>query len=164
MPVTERLDLGNYLPYLLNRVGFALVERFTAGALKSHALSIEMWRVLAALSHNGAQRQIDLVAVTSIDASTVSRLVTRLVNTGLVTRSRSPKSSREVVVALSPRGRALVTRLIPIARELEQTAVMGIAAKDMAVVKRALHRMYRNMAASLRGGSSRGRRTHGADR
>jgi DNA-binding MarR family transcriptional regulator len=161
--VTERLDLGNYLPYLLNRVGFALVERFTADALKSHALSIEMWRVLAALSHNGAQRQIDLVAVTSIDASTVSRLVTRLVNTGLVTRSRSLKSSREVVVALSPKGRALVTRLIPIARELEQTAAMGIAAKDMAVVKRALDRMYRNMAGSPRGGS-RGRRTYGADR
>jgi MarR family transcriptional regulator, organic hydroperoxide resistance regulator len=150
--LTERFDLGNYLPYLLNRVGFALVERFTADALKSHALSIEMWRVLAALSHNGAQRQIDLVAVTSIDASTISRLVTRLVNAGLVTRSRSRKSNREVVVALSPRGRALVTRLIPIARDLEQTAATGIAGKDMAVVKRALHRMYRNMAGSQRGG------------
>jgi len=149
-PLTERLDLGNYLPYLLNRVGFALVERFTADALRSHALSIEKWRVLAALSHNGAQCQIDLVAVTSIDASTISRLVTRLVNAGLVTRSRSPKSSREVVVALSGKGRALVTRLIPIARELEETAAMGIAGKDMAVVKRALHQMYRNMAGAPR--------------
>jgi len=150
--VTEHLNLGNYLPYLLNRVGFALVERFTADALKLHALSIEMWRVLAALSHNGAQRQIDLVAVTSIDASTISRLVTRLASAGLVTRSRSRKSSREVVVVLSPKGRALVTRLIPIARELERTAATGIAGKDMAVVKRALHQMYRNMGRSQRRG------------
>jgi MarR family transcriptional regulator, organic hydroperoxide resistance regulator len=146
--LTERLDLSSYLPYLLNRVGFSLVERFTADALKSEALSIEMWRVLAALSHNGAQRQIDLVAVTSIDASSISRIVTRLVNTGLATRSRSPKSSREVVVALSPRGRALVTRLIPIARELERTAGIGIPDKDMEIVKRALRRMYQNMTAS----------------
>ena len=34
-----------------------------------------MWRVLAALSNNGEQRQIDLVDMTSIDASTMSRLV-----------------------------------------------------------------------------------------
>ena len=112
-----RLDLGNYLPYLLNRVGFALVESFTADALTQHGLSIDMWRVLAALSNNGAQRQIDLVDMTSIDASTMSRLVSRLVRLGLVTRSRSETSNREVVVALSAKGRALVEKLIPIARE-----------------------------------------------
>ena len=38
-----------------------------------------MWRVLAALSNSGEQRQVDLVDMTSIDASTMSRLVTRLV-------------------------------------------------------------------------------------
>ena len=64
-----------------------------------------MWRVLAALSHNGAQRQIDLVQMTSIDASTMSRLVSRLVRMDLATRSRSQTSNREVVVALSTKGR-----------------------------------------------------------
>jgi MarR family transcriptional regulator, organic hydroperoxide resistance regulator len=146
--VAERphLDLGNYLPYLLNRVGFALVESFTADALKDNHLSIDMWRVLAALSNNGGQRQVDLSGMTSIDASTMSRLVSRLVRMALVTRSRSEKSSREVVVELSPKGRALVQRLIPIAKELEQTAGAGVVAKDMAVVKRALRQMYENLA------------------
>ena len=46
--------------------------------------SIDMWRVLAALSNNGEQRQVDLVGMTSIDASTMSRLVSRLVRNGLV--------------------------------------------------------------------------------
>ena len=49
----NHLDLDNYLPYLVNRVGFALVENFTAGALKGSGVSIDMWRVLAALSNNG---------------------------------------------------------------------------------------------------------------
>ncbi len=145
--MTERpnLDLGNYLPYLLNRVGFALVEGFTADALKANHLSIEMWRVLAALSNNGGQRQVDLSAMTSIDASTMSRLVSRLVRMGLVTRSRSATSSREVVVALSGKGRALVQRLIPIAKKLEQTASLQLPPKDLAVVKRALRQMYANL-------------------
>jgi DNA-binding MarR family transcriptional regulator len=146
--VAERphLDLGNYLPYLVNRVGFALVESFTADALKANGLSIDMWRVLAALSNNGGQRQVDLVGMTSIDASTMSRLVSRLVRGGLVTRSRSETSNREVVVALSGKGRALVQRLIPIAQALERKASAGLSAKELVVVKRLLSRMYGNFA------------------
>jgi MarR family transcriptional regulator, organic hydroperoxide resistance regulator len=139
------LDLSNYLPYLLNRVGFALVESFTADALKGHGLSIAMWRVLAALAHRGELRQIDLVGMTSIDASTMSRLVTRLGRMGLVLRQRSKTSSREVVVALSPKGIAFVQRTIPIAHTLEETVSAGIPAKDMTVVKRTLRHFYDNL-------------------
>jgi len=121
-----RLDFSEYLPYLINRVGWLLVIDFGQNALARHHLSIAMWRVLAALSNRGEQRQIDLVAMTSIDASTMSRLVTRLVRMGLVTRSRSATSNREVVVELSPKGRILVQRLIPIAKKLEQTASAGL--------------------------------------
>ena len=142
--MSGRLDLGNYLPYLLNRVGFALVESFTSEALKQHGLSIDMWRVLAALSHNGAQRQIDLVEMTSIDASTMSRLVSRLVRMEFATRSRSQTSNREVVVALSAKGRALVQKLIPIALGLERKASAGLSAKELAQMKRLLARMYGN--------------------
>ena len=146
--MTERpqLDFGNYLPYLVNRVGFALVDHFTRDALAPNNLSIAMWRVLAVLSSNGEQRQIDLSEMTSIDASTLSRLVTRLVELDLVTRRRSKTSSREVVVELSPKGRGIVDRLIPVAQKLERTAIAGVPAKDLAVVRRSLRRMYENMA------------------
>lgn len=150
MAKRAHLDLGNYLPYLINRVGFAMVASFTA-TLAPHGLSIDMWRVVAALSNNsGGSRQVDLSSMTSIDASTMSRLVTRLVRAGLVTRSRSEQSSREVVVALSAKGRALVARIIPVASELEAVASVGIAAKDMAAMKRTLRAIYDNMAGSRR--------------
>ena len=146
MTQRSKLNLANYLPYLINRVGSAMVMRFTAEALVRHGLSIDMWRVLAALSNNGQQRQVDLSTMTSIDASTMSRLVSRLVRVRLVTRSRSAKSSREVVVALSPKGQTLVRRLIPIAQKLERTTRKGLPAKDLAVAKRSLRRMYENLA------------------
>jgi DNA-binding MarR family transcriptional regulator len=139
------LDLDNYLPYLINRVGSAIAGIYTSDTLVPLGVSIDMWRVLAALTNNGEQRQIDLVDMTSIDASTMSRLVTRMVRQGLVTRTRSKTSSREVVVALSAKGRAQVEGLIPIAKKLEVTAVDGLPPKDLAVVKRALRRMYVNL-------------------
>jgi len=142
----SRLELDDYFPYLINRVGTVLAVRFTAEQLAAHGLSIAMWRVLAVLSNNGGQRQIDLAGLTSIDASTLSRLVTRLVRMGLVSRARSRTSSREVVVSLSAKGRALVDRLIPAALTLEETLGRGLPQRDRVVVKRALRRMYANMS------------------
>ena len=84
--------------------------------------------------------------MTSIDASTLSRLVTRLVELELVTRRRSKTSSREVVVELTPKGRGIVDRLIPVAQKLERAAIAGVPPKDLAIVRRSLRRMYRNMA------------------
>jgi MarR family transcriptional regulator, organic hydroperoxide resistance regulator len=139
------LDLDNYLPYLINRVGVAIAEIYTRDTLAPLGVTLDMWRVLAALSNNGEQRQIDLVAMTSIDVSTMSRLVTRMVRQGLVTRARSKTSNREVVVELSAKGRAQVESLIPIAVKLEAIASGGLSAKEQAVVKRALKQMYENL-------------------
>jgi DNA-binding MarR family transcriptional regulator len=148
----SKVDLNEYLPYLINRVGSALALRFTDDRLAAHGLSIAMWRVLAALSSNGPQRQIDLAELTSTEASTLSRLVTRLARLGLVSRSRSRNSNREVDVALSPRGRAIVDRLIPAALRLEQELSRGLPQRDVAAVKRALRRMHANLQRPARRG------------
>jgi len=139
------LDLSEYLPYLINRVGAALVERFTREALDGAHLTIGLWRVLVVMSNHEHTRQVDLAKLTSIEVSTVSRLVTRLTQMGLVTRSRSATSSREVVVDLSQKGKALVASLVPTAVLLEQTAIRDIGKKDLAAVKRALRQMHRNL-------------------
>ena len=140
-----RLDLSEYLPYLVNRVGSALVARFSADALDAQHLSIAMWRVLAALSSNGGVRQIDVAKMTSIEVSTLSRLIARLGQRGLVSRTRSPTNNREVVLRLTARGTALVRRLVPIAEGLQDAASRGLSRRELAVVKRALRRIHHNL-------------------
>lgn len=139
------LDLSEYLPYLINRIGSALVERMQE-ELTPHGLSIAMWRVLAALSDTGKQRQIDIAGMTTIDVSTMSRLVSRLIKMGLVSRVRSDINNREVTVELTPKGRALMNRLIPVARKMERAAVDGMSAADLAITRDCLRQMYFNIA------------------
>jgi len=139
------LDLDDYLPYLVNRVGRAAVEIMAADVLAAEDLTIDMWRVLAALAHDGAQRQVDLSARTSIEASSLSRVAARLEGMGLVARQRSKTSSREVMVALSPKGSALVARIIPVALKLEDAAIQGIPAKEVHVLKRTLRLAFDNL-------------------
>ena len=129
----------------MNRVGTIIAEQFGKEALAEYGLTIAMWRVLAALAAHGSLRQIDVAGFTSIETSTLSRLVSRLVRVGLVTRDRSAHSDREVAVKLSSKGDALVTRLIPLARQYETAAIAGLTREELLVLKRCLRRAYDNM-------------------
>ena len=139
------VDLSEHLPYLINRVGSALVARFSADALAGAHLSIASWRVLAVLSNKGGLRQTDLAEMTSIDASTLSRLITRLVRDGLVRRTRSKKDSREVAVALTRQSKTAMKKLIPIAVGLQKEAVRNLSKQDLAILKRVLRKMHDNL-------------------
>ncbi|MEJ0071652.1 MAG: MarR family transcriptional regulator [Pseudomonadota bacterium] len=140
-------DLGEYLPYLVNRVGVRIATAF-ARELAPHGLSLPMWRMLAVLAQAGASRQIDLAGLTSIDPSTLSRLVKTVQGLGLVSRMRSAASQREVTIALTPRGRAVVKALIPSALDYEARAIRGLDARELALVKGLLRRVYDNMDAT----------------
>jgi DNA-binding MarR family transcriptional regulator len=139
------LDLEDYLPYLVNRVGVRLVAAFSREAEKFD-LSVPMWRVLAVLAEHGEQRQIDLAERTSIDASTLSRLIRTVEHLGYVTRARSTASLREVTVALTRRGREVVGALIPLALACEAEATRGLSPRELDVLKALLRRAYANLA------------------
>src|SRR5215510_13236331 len=113
------VHLDDYLPYLINRVGNILVQLFSRD-LAPFRISVPMWRVIAVLAERGEQRLIDLSILTSIDASTLSRLTEAMQRKQLLTRQRSRRSKREVVVSITERGGELVNILGPIARAYER--------------------------------------------
>jgi len=137
-------DLGRYLPYLINRAGVRLAVAF-GRELKPHGVGVQEWRVLAALAAHGAQRLSDLAALTSIDLSTLSRLVGRMVQGGLVARGRVGGDRREVRVRLTPRGRQTTRGIIPMARHYEKVALAGFSPAEARALKRQLIRLYSNL-------------------
>jgi DNA-binding MarR family transcriptional regulator len=159
MKPTDNLDLADYVPYLVNRVGAALVARFSSEALEKHDLSIAMWRVLLILATAGAQRQVDLSDQTSVEVSTLSRLISKLAQKGLVTRARAKNSNREVTIALTRKGSELVSALMPVARHLEQIAISHLSSGELVALKKTLRQIYQNLthapAATVETGRSR---------
>ncbi|HTP83769.1 MAG TPA: MarR family transcriptional regulator [Alphaproteobacteria bacterium] len=142
-------DLGGYLPYLINRAGVRLAVAF-GRELKPHGVVVQEWRVLAALAAHGAQRLSDLAALTSIDLSTLSRLVGRMVRGGLVARGRVDPGRmggdrREVRVRLTARGRQTTRGIIPMARHYEKVALAGFSSAEARTLKRQLIRLYSNL-------------------
>lgn len=145
--IENEIILANYLPYLVNRVGMALAINFEADALREHQLIVAEWRLLLALSNVRRRRQIDLAELTSIDSSTLSRLITRMVRRGFVTRLRSKEDHREVSIELTPKSARIITQLKPAAQQLELIATAGLPERQISMVKDALRHIYANLAA-----------------
>jgi DNA-binding MarR family transcriptional regulator len=139
-------DLGQYLPYLINRAGVRLAVNF-ARDIAATGVAIQEWRVLAALAAHGEQRLSDLAGLTSIDLSTLSRLVGRMASAGLVARARGNGDARERRVALTAKGRRTTRAILPTARRYERLALAGLDATEAQALKRLLARVYANLDA-----------------
>jgi DNA-binding MarR family transcriptional regulator len=124
------LDLRSYLPYLINRVGFAVTDVF-GEALATENLTVPMWRVLAVLLHHGPQRIGDLADLTSIEISTLSRLLGSMQRRKLLNRRRARTDARVVMVALT---------------ELETSLAGDLTGEEIATLKRTLDKLYANIS------------------
>jgi DNA-binding MarR family transcriptional regulator len=143
---SSALDLGNYVPYLLNRAGARIAAAFTA-IVREQGITLPMWRVLAVLRDDGPSRIGHLSERTSIEVSTLSRVVDGLEQRGLARRRREERDARSVRVGLTEAGAALTDRLIPVAREYELIATAGLTPGEIDLLKALLRRVYANMAA-----------------
>lgn len=136
-------DLQAYVPYLLNRAALRIADAF-GEELKRRDLTVPIWRVLAALWHDGPSRLSDLSERTAIEISTLSRLVTTAQGKGLVSRVRSETDARAVRLDLTERGRSVTAILIPLALECERRTLEGLSEDEAAFLRRLLLRVYKN--------------------
>jgi DNA-binding MarR family transcriptional regulator len=136
--------LDGYLPYLLNRAGARIASAF-GEEMRGLGTSLQAWRVLAALREKDGRRMGDLSTTTSIEVSTLTRLVDNMEKNGLVTRRRDANDTRAVLLHVTAAGRRLTRRILPIAERYEAVALKGFGAAEAETLKAALRRLYANM-------------------
>ncbi|SDN73577.1 MarR family winged helix-turn-helix transcriptional regulator [Afipia sp. GAS231] len=137
--------LSNSLPYLLARVGIRMGDLFVR-VVKKEGLTLPMYRVLAALAEQEQPlRLVELSALTSADLSTLSRLVADMHKAGFVSRERPANDQRSLQVELTPAGRELYDRFMPVAAYYEEVATGDLSRKDAAALKATLASLYDNL-------------------
>lgn len=136
--------LDGYLPYLLNRAGARIATAFSE-EVRPLGATLQTWRVLAALHERDGRRMGDLSETTSIEVSTLTRLVDGMEKKGLVTRRRDATDARAVTLHASPAGRRMTRIILPIAERYEKVALEGFSEAEARVLKTALRRLFDNM-------------------
>src|ERR1700741_3574348 len=114
--------LDSYLPYLLNRAGARIASAFSE-EVRPLGATLQIWRVLAALREQDGRRMGDLSKTTSIEVSTLTRLGDNMEKDGLVTRRREADDARAISLYVTPSGRRLTQRIVPIAERYEAVAI-----------------------------------------
>lgn len=140
----DEYALEKAVPYLLNRAGVRIGEAFSEELVKFD-ITLPVWRVLASLLRLDGQRMTHLAEYTSIDISTLSRLVAGMEKKGLVSREPGRKDKRSVHVTLQEPGRDLAMRVAPLADLYERVALANISAEEIATLKKLLVRIYDNI-------------------
>lgn len=141
--------LDGYLPYLLNRAGARIAMAFSK-EVRPLGATLQTWRVLAALRERDGRRMGDLSETTSIEVSTLTRLVDNMENEGLVARRRDAADARAVTLHATPAGRRMTRMILPIAERYEKVALLGFSEAEATVLKTALRRLFDNMDALRR--------------
>ena len=134
--------LTSSMPYLLNRLGVRLGALFSQ-RIEAYGITLQMYRVLAALVELPDQKLSEISAVTSIELSTMSRLIGNMATKGLVTRVRLPHDERTVRINPTETGAALAQQLIAEAQHYEDVAVSVLATNEVDELKATLDKIYR---------------------
>ncbi|WP_430867299.1 MarR family winged helix-turn-helix transcriptional regulator [Demequina aurantiaca] len=92
-----------------SRALLGIVAKSMSGALDE--LSLVQFRLLVVLDTSGPLRMGDLAERIGVHPSTLSRTVDRLEAGGWISREVSPESRREVIVAVSQKGKAMVAEV-----------------------------------------------------
>ena len=137
-------QLDSSMPYLLNRLGVRMGALFIR-RLAPYGLTVTMFRVLASLAERPDQKLNELSATTNTEVSTMSRLISQMVDRGLVSRVRLPEDERTVRINLTNDGRALADELMLKAQHYEDVVVEVLDRDEVQHFRTVLARIYESL-------------------
>jgi DNA-binding MarR family transcriptional regulator len=115
--------------------------------LTEHSVSYGHWSFLRILWETEGLTQRQLSDEAGVMEPTTFSALNAMEKLGYVTRRPSPTSRKEVHVYLTPKGRALKTKLVPLAEEVNAVALRRVDPGDIAATRRTLLALIANLAA-----------------
>ncbi len=106
------------LPDLLARASYAVNQGFAA-ELRRRGASLPVWRVLAALRASPGRTVSGLAEASLLQQPTMTKMLDRMVRSGLVTRAPDARDRRVQRVFLTPEGEARAAELAAAAERYE---------------------------------------------
>ena len=134
------------LAHIIKDATRGLVRALTL-RLAEHGVSFGHWTFLRILWERDGITQRELSEEAGVMEPTTFAALKAMEELGYVERRQMPENRKNVYVYLTPHGRALKDRLVPLAEEVNRIATRGVPAEDVAAMRRALGVMLQNLAA-----------------
>jgi MarR family transcriptional regulator, organic hydroperoxide resistance regulator len=133
------------LAHLIKDAGRGL-QRALQVRLARHNVSFGHWVFLRILWVRDGITQRELSDEAGLMEPTTFSALIAMEKFGYIERRKLPHSRKNVYVFLTPAGRQLKKKLVPLAEEVNEIAVQGMNAADVATTRRTLLVMIENIA------------------
>ena len=125
------------LPFEIGETAHALRKAFDRRACE-FGVTRAQWKVLLKVSRRPGLRQNELADLLEVEPITLSRIVDRLQESGLVERQSDASDRRAWLLFVTAKAQPLVTRLQKVSDELTAEAFAGIDPEDIETTRRVL--------------------------
>ena len=115
--------------------------------LAEHGVPFGHWTFLRILWEHDGLTQRDLSVEAGVMEPTTFTAMKAMEKLGYVVRKQAPHNKKNVYVYLTPKGRALKRKLVPLAEQVNKVAVKGMRASDVATTRDVLLSIIENLAA-----------------
>jgi DNA-binding MarR family transcriptional regulator len=122
-----------------------LLVRALQARLAAHRVSFGHWTFLRILWERDGLTQRELSEQAGLTEPTTFSAIRAMEKLGYVARRQLPENRKNVYVHLTPRGRALKAKLVPLAEEVNRVAVRALPAQDVATARRVLLAIIENL-------------------
>jgi len=127
--------------HLLRRAHQRATAIFLAELGEAHGVTPTQFAALVKLYDLGEQSQNELGRLTAMDPATIQGVIRRLVARRLIARSGDPGDRRRTKLSLTPRGRALVERTVPLGFTVSARTLAPLSAREQAQFLKLLQRL-----------------------
>lgn len=114
--------------------------------LSQHSVSFGHWAFLRILWERDGLNQRELSDRAGVMEPTTFAAIKAMERLGYVTRVQRPGNRKMVFIHLTPQGRLLKRKLVPLAEEVNNIGVRGIKDADVATTRRTLLAILDNLA------------------
>jgi DNA-binding MarR family transcriptional regulator len=132
------------LAHLIREAARALVRALTV-RLAGHGVSFGHWAFLRILWERDGLTQRELSEMAGVMEPTTFAALKAMEELGTIERRQLPGNRKNVYVHLTPQGRALQKKLVPLAEDVNKVATRGVKAADLATTRRVLLAMLDNL-------------------
>lgn len=133
------------LAHLVKDTTRALVRALQV-RLARHGVPYGHWTFLRILWEHEGLTQSELSAEAGVMEPTTFTALKAMEEQGYIVRRQAPGNRKNVYVHLTPKGRGLKAKLVPLAEEVNRVAVAGIARRDLERTRAHLLAIIENLA------------------
>jgi MarR family transcriptional regulator, organic hydroperoxide resistance regulator len=114
--------------------------------LTAHDVSLGHWTFLRILWEKEGLTQRELSEEAGVMEPTTFSALNAMEKLGYITRRQMPNNRKKIYVFLTPKGRQLKDKLVPLAEEVNTIAVSGVSTEHIAATRQTLLAIIENLA------------------